>query len=535
MITREHPTSEQLTRRQLMLARSYSSRKRNQHDHLPTLPILPEHGFLTISDEELSELENGEQIPQEFQGQPDLTIDELSQAAQALLSSPAWEKLYGKESIPADPEALMIVQDLEEFFYKQENSAKKKGIRTPLLDPYIRQVLTTIFSRLPQYDADSVYKILSASRAYGLFHRFCTQSFPTSINNNQIHPHQRKITRIFKHFFPNKLGNLQAEVIKIQPDQLGSETLWKANDQETRIRLANEMFVHVQSYLLEHPDEHIIIVEPGGGNAELSVILAQQLAINPITTGKAKIVVREISQEMAEEGKDKIEQIEINSDLELDIDYIIGSADHPLREDLFTIQQAINDNNHEILSQFGLSMEEALFIIADTDQRKIIGGISTYTAGAMSRAETSETAATRVFTSLTKEVQSEDGLIIINDFSTIPPDEVISSPSLPKEKRETFRQLKKTDRAFQQSGLNKGLAVAYGLWGTGVGHDIRQIWKVRKQLSTTGIPVDITTQQRNFALLPTPLPNRYLKIPGFIETTLRCSGTAQDSTIHLAA
>ncbi|MDH5533075.1 MAG: hypothetical protein OEX81_01470 [Candidatus Pacebacteria bacterium] len=493
---------------------------------------LPDHGYLTISDKEIGDIERNPLL-QEIQGQLDTNIEGLSLSAQALLKSPAWKKLY-ENAVPVSSEVQQLILQLDHYHQIQSHNKKNENIFLPLLDPHIREVVVTIFTRLPVYDASSVYRILSAGRIYGLFHRFCTQSVPLSTKNDQYSPQWS--TSMFHSFLP-KLGSLQADIVKINPEKLSKETMWRSNDQETRLRLANEMFDHVKQYIIDHPDEKVTIIEPGGGNAELSVILAHQIAKDPQTKGKANIIIREINHDMAEEGKDKIEQIELeentDEDFRLDIDYIIGSADKPLQDVLLEIKKALEIQDKEKLSEFGLNIEEAEYLLSEMNDRKVIGGISTYTAGAMSNKNNDRTTATRVFDHLAHDVDAKDGLIIINDFSAVPPDSLLDDKKLTSQQNKQIKYLKKVDKSFQRSGLNKALEVVYGLWGEGVGHDTRQIWKVLASLKRLGLEVSADPQLRDFAILPTFLDNRYLKMPGFTETTLRCSGLSTNSKISI--
>lgn len=543
---RQIPDIKQLTSRQIDIINSYKRKVidfNHEHSH-PSSEVsfsfsqteLPEHGQVMITQAELDQIKSSEQISPQFQGQPDLTVAELSQAAAELLNSPAWKKLY-EDSIPSTKDSETLTSELEHTYKTYEKLAQKHGVSIPLFDENIRRVVATIFTRLPKYDAQSVYSILSAGRAYGLFHRFCTQSFPVNFEPILTQQSQKRsfVDSIMSTFLPYRIKKLKAQLIKLSPNQLGPETKWRAIDKETRINLAQEMFTHVRRYLEKHPQERVIIIEPGGGNAELSVILAEQIANNPITSGKATILVREYSLEMAEEGQEKITNIENqNPDLDLDIEFLIGSADIPLTTQLAEIKQAITENNLPVLEEKGLNLSKAHQLLEKLADRKIIGGISTYTAGAMSNEDGIETTATRVFDNLVSEVDANEGFVIINDFAATPPPELESDPLFAHINVGEISFLREASQSFEDAGLSHGLATVYGLWGEGSGHDTRQIWQTYLKLYKENSP-DLTVKSilRPFSLFPLPFSNRYLNIPGFIESTIRCRGRAQNSQIKV--
>lgn len=497
---------------------------------------LPEHGQIRITQAELEEIKSSEQISAQFQGQPDLTVAELSQAAAELLNSAAWKKLY-EDSIPSTEGTVMLTSELEQSYKTYEKLAQKHGVHIPLFDENIRQVVTTIFTRLPKYDAQSVYSILSAGRAYGLFHRFCTQSFPTNFEPVLTKQSQKRsfVDSIMSTFLPLRIKKLKAQLIKIAPDQLSSEVKWRAIDKETRINLANEMFVHVRRYLAQHPHEKVIVIEPGGGNAELSAILAEQIASSPTTAGRVTILVREYSPEMTQEGQDKIKALEDqNSGLNLDIEFLIGSAEIPLATQLDEIKQAIANNDEAALIKKGLTLKKATQLLKKLEGRKVIGGISTYTAGAMSNEDGLDTTTTRIFNNLVDEVDAKDGRVIINDFAAAPPQELITDPLFSQLDTENVEFLREASKSFEEAGLSHGLATVYGLWGEGVGHDTRQIWQTYLRLLKEHPPgLSVEANLRPFSLFPLPFSSRYLNIPGFIETTIRCRGRAKNSQIKV--
>jgi len=497
---------------------------------------LPEHGQVRVTQAELEELKSAEPISTQFQGQPDLNVAELSQAAAELLSSAAWKKLY-ENSIPSTEGTVVLTNELKQSYKTYEKLAQKYNVSIPLFDENIREVVTTIFTRLPKYDAQSVYSILSAGRAYGLFHRFCTQSFPTNFEPVLTKQSQNRsfVDSIMSTFLPLRIKKLKAQLIKIAPNHLSSEVKWRAIDKETRINLANEMFVHVRRYLAQHPNEKVIIIEPGGGNAELSAILAEQIASSPTTAGKVTVLVREYSAEMAEEGQDKIKTLEEqNSGLNLDIEFLIGTAETPLATQLSEIKQAIANNDEAALIKKGSNLERATQLLKKLEGRKIIGGISTYTAGAMSTEDGLDTVTTRIFNNLVDEVDAKDGRVIINDFAAAPPQELITDPLFSHIDKQKVEFLSEASKSFEEAGLSQGLATVYGLWGEGVGHDTRQIWQTYLRLLKEHPPgLSVDANLRPFSLFPLPFSSRYLNIPGFIETTIRCRGRAQDSQIKV--
>ncbi len=501
-----------------------------------SLEQLPAHGQVKITKEELDEIKSAEHISTEFQGQPDLTVSQLSKAALELLNSPAWKKLY-EDSIPSTQDTSQLTSDLEHSYKSYEKLAKNHNIHIPLFDENIRKVVTTIFTRLPKYDAESVYSILSAGRAYGLFHRFCTQSFPVNFEPVLSPPSQKRslADSIMATFLPQRIKKLKTQLIKLDSSTLGPETKWRAIDKETRIVLATEMFTHVRRYLTAHPDEKVVIIEPGGGNAELSSILAEQIAANPATSGKATILIREYSLEMAQEGQEKISSLsQQKPNLDLDIEFLIGSAEIPLVDQLREIKRAIANSNSQTLANFGLDINQATKMLANLEGKKVIGGISTYTAGAMSTEDGTDTTATRIFENLAREVDAQDGHIIINDFAATPPQELMTDPIFTRLDKEKIAFLRNIGDSFKEAGLSHGLATVYGLWGEGVGHDTRQIWQTYLKLlkeKARGLTLD--TNLRPFSLFPLPFNNRYLNIPGFIETTVRCRGNAKDSQIEV--
>lgn len=497
---------------------------------------LPEHGQQRVTAAELEAIKSGESISPRFQGQPDLTVAELSEAAVELMNSAAWKKLY-EDSIPSTEGTNQVTNELEHSYQTYEKLTKRHNIHIPLFDEKVREVVTTIFTRLPKYDAQSVYSILSAGRAYGLFHRFCTQSFPTNIEPILSPPSQRKslADSLMATFLPQRVKKLKAQFIKLKPKELGPEIKWRAIDKETRIILANEMFGHVFNYLAEHPNEKVVIIEPGGGNAELSTILAKQIASSRVTAGKATILIREYSMEMAEEGMDKIDQLkQQNPNLDLDIEFLIGSAEIPLKAQLAEIKQALADSDEQSLSKFGLDFKMAQRLLDNLKNKKVIGGISTYTAGAMSTEDGLNTTATRIFDNLAREVDARDGHIIINDFAATPPPELTNSPIFNQLDKQMIKFLREASVSFEEAGLSHGLATVYGLWGEGVGHDTRQIWQTYLRLLKDHSPnLTLEANLRPFSLFPLPFNNRYLNIPGFIETTVRCRGRASDSQIRV--
>lgn len=497
---------------------------------------LPEHGQVRITQAELEEIKSSEQISAQFQGQPDLTVAELSQAAAELLNSTAWKKLY-EDSIPSTEGTVMLTSELEQSYKTYEKLAQKHGVHIPLFDENIRQVVTTIFTRLPKYDAQSVYSILSAGRAYGLFHRFCTQSFPTNFEPVLTKQSQKRsfVDSIMSTFLPLRIKKLKAQLIKIAPDHLSSEVKWRAIDKETRINLANEMFVHVRRYLAQHPHEKVIVIEPGGGNAELSAILAEQIASSPTTAGRVTILVREYSPEMTLEGQDKIKALEDQSlGLNLDIEFLIGSAEIPLATQLDEIKQAIANNDEAALIKKGLTLEKATQLLKKLEGRKVIGGISTYTAGAMSNEDGLDTTTTRIFNNLVDEVDAKDGRVIINDFAAAPPQELVTDPLFSQVDTENVDFLREASKSFEEAGLSHGLATVYGLWGEGVGHDTRQIWQTYLRLLKEHPPgLRVEANLRPFSIFPLPFSSRYLNIPGFIETTILCRGRAKNSQIKV--
>lgn len=541
-----YPSNEQLelSAQQMVIIQSYLERDQAQEDFtddlydtgfdFEVLPI-PTHGQEQVAEAVLEKIRQAEKISPEFQGQPDLTVEELSQAALELLNCEAWKALY-QDSIPATQEAKELTEELDHFYERHMDMEAKHKISLPLLDQNIRQVVTTIFTRLPKYNADSVYNILSASRAYGLFHRFCTQSFPvgmeTALENNGV---RKSISEsILTLLLPKRMRGLNAQLEKIDSKKLSPETKWRALDKETRIELAQEMFLHVKEYLKTHPDEKVIVIEPGGGNAELSSLLAEQLYSDQDTAGRAQIIVREYSHEMIAEGREKIAQIESASgEKSLPIEFIAGTAEIPLVEHLESIKVAVQQEDELLLTRFGLSLERAKRLLAFVDGAKVIGGISTYTAGAMSQEEGVNTTTTRIFSTLASEVDQE-GLIIINDFAAAPPQELSKDERFSDLNQAKIAQTRKILTSFDQAGLSAGLATVYGLWGKGVGHDTRQIWQTYLKLhQDQELSATIDAKLRPFSLFPLPLYNRYLNIPGFLEATIRCRGKAHDSQLKI--
>lgn len=498
---------------------------------------LPQHGEVQISAEALAQIEQSEKISSEFQGQPDLTVAELSKAASELMQSEAWRILY-EDSIPSINGTGELTQDFARFYQIYERIAKYQNIDLPLLDENIREVVTTIFTRLPKYNAQSVYSILAASRAYGLFHRFCTQSFPQELETKIVRPDKKNLAQtIIASFLPHRVKKLQANIEKIDSKQLGPEIKWRAIDKETRINLAQEMFDHVKNFLTKNPDQKVIIVEPGGGNAELSSILAKQLSQDETTKDKAIIIVVEPSEQMVAEGRDKIASLSEKSstaaDGTLPIEFLTSTAETPLTLQLSLIKKAIHDHNQSILDRFGLTLAQAEKLIDFANGALILGGISTYTAGAISQEDGIDTTTCRVFTTLTQEVDSENGLIIINDFAATPPAD-LEQLDLEKLDPEHLDYLRKVADSFDETGLTAGLATVYGLWGANRGHDTRQIWQtlLKLYLETKG-QVDLEINLRPFSLFPLPLHHRYLSIPGFMEATLRLKGTDTSGPLKL--
>lgn len=121
----------------------------------------------------------------------------------------------------------------------------------------------------------------------------------------------------------NLLG-IPIPVQKIDNDRLSAAEPWVSNDHKKRAEEAKRIasFLSENSDRFGGPEAKMIVLDIGGGNGEGShlIALAKELPPNAI------IVIRELSEEMASEGRKKIKKL----GLEDRVVFLVGDAQEPL-------------------------------------------------------------------------------------------------------------------------------------------------------------------------------------------------------------
>lgn len=472
-------------------------------------------------------------ISEAFRDQQPLTVAQITEAAKELSHSIPFEFFMKNYEITDKRKIKILVYLLNVFLERLEKQYKIKDIHVPFGDKTVREVLSNIFTNTINLDSKSIYKILSTFNAYALFHSFCTQMVPIGLNFDfaktrtekpvKAFKNARKIMRIFGK--DKDLPFVSAEKNYFSPEQK-----WLSNDEETRIKIAEEMFQFIKEYLHSHSDENVTIIEPGGGNAEFTAILAQKICEDTITRNRVTIIVKEFSKEMIHEGKNKLDRLKKKlaniqgSEIDLGVFFIEGSAETSLNEQLTKIKKLVSlELENELLNQYSLTLTEAIELLKRVIDTKVIGAISTYAFGAMIDPKNPDLA-TNIATRTIRDVSSQ-GKVIFTDFAERPPDQYILDEQNATIKNE-IREKRKIFDLFANFGFAQGLAINLGFWE----HDVIQIWKILHSLKANfGKQLQVSSEidLKPFALLPLAATEEIvdsLAIPGYFEMIMRTNG-----------
>lgn len=494
-----------------------------------------------------------EPIGTEYQGQPDMTVSDLGHVARALLESSAWKKLFEGSSKRITP----LVDYFNKLIKLMAQVYPKLGVTVPFFDPDIRKVTTKMFTSMPQMDSSEIYDTLGTGGIYGAVHRFQVQSLPEGLKvdfgtifSNKYHSH---FYEKLLHFVPGKFSNWLREIltvanqtmIEVDEKYLGKETKWRSNDKETRYRLIEEMFNHLKEVVKSEKDnnQRFVVLEPGGGNGEGSVLLAEKIADDPELSGRITILVREYGQGMISEGRTKV--FLINSDREknnkkpIDIEFIKGSAIVPVSSQLAKVKKLYHNNNiQELKEDYSLnSLEMTKELLDKVNGARIVGGMSFFTAGAMSTELGENSIAVKIAQQLREDVE-EGGLILWNDFAAAPKTSYINR--LSEETKNQVRRMKEIFDEFGKLGFQEELKQIYKFWGGAIkdnpGHDVRQIWEIMTAMETIDNKEESITETevnlKPFAILPVYKVggNKWIcyAIPGYFELLVRTKGKGKN-------
>lgn len=488
-------------------------------------------------------------IPEEFRDQPIITVKEIGKAAKALQENIAFKFFYETNEETSELKIKLLVSALDKFFEKFTSYYESRNIHLPLMSVEFRNILKELFTKKTKFNSESVYQILGMMDVYGLFHMFCTQMVPVGLNfdfgktkkanvfeksdkNNQSYKFE-KIERLLRRIFPNRI------VVNIDKSKFKKEQEWVSNDKETRIKLANEMFLFLLDYLEKNPNETVTIIEPGAGNGEFTSILAELIFKNTNTRGRVNLILKEFSKKMISEGrhkfnrlKEKLETEHSLNTVDLGIHYIQGSAEIPLQEQIDEIQKLLKDKNLEkLLEEFNLNKQQAEELLNKVSNTKVVAGTSTYTFGAMGKY------AKKIAQQTINDV-IKGGKIIFVDFAEKPPNKYVQNESNTKNEKTRLQQLKKIYDLYASIGFAQGLAINLGFWE----HDINQVWEVYDNIISDENLVRETSSQvdlKPFAFIPIRLRKngktlRTIVLPGYFEKIIRTTGLSKkDTTIKV--
>lgn len=480
-----------------------------------------------------------DKLPVKFRGQPEMTAIQIGETASRILENQTLRNLFTNATRNTDRRLTLLALSLHATLRILSPYYKKEEIFFPQQNPAVIELVTKLFTHTFPVDSATLYQLLGEAEMYGAIHRFCTQTVPEGLSynfaaensvNNQIN---KQLPHSLKRIIPK---GIQTGLVEIDSSYFSKEKKWIANDRETRMQLAQEMKAYLVEYLNNNPDKEVSVIEPGGGNAEFSVILAQLLEEDDITRGKVNIIIKELSSQMVQEGKDKIaqitreKQVQSNTSPDYKIHYIGGSAITPLADQINKITQLVASHNEaQLKTEFFISMAEAEKLLQQCTNTPVVAAISTYTFGAMG-----ENAVAIV--EQTQRDVIQNGLLLFCDFAERPPHEYSHSPILAQEERDRLATLVKVYDDYSTLGLKQGLATNYALWR----HDVMQIWNVYTQLAKQSQKTDSnsaassTIDLKPFAFLPLKKNKEKittLVIPGYFEMIIRAKGIGSNDAL----
>ena len=292
------------------------------------------------------------------------------------------------------------------------------------------------------------------------------------------------------------------------------------------------MFEFIKEYLLEHPDEIVTIIEPGAGNGEFTGKLAKLIYQDENTRGRVNLVLKEFSKEMSNEGRVKFEklreELKVADNEQLRINYIGGSADVPLQDQIDDIKQLLQTNQLELLEKkYFLNQEQANKLLNEVKATKVIGAVSTYTFGAMGKI------APQIARQTIQDV-IKNGKIVFVDFAERPPDEYVNNDPMTNQARKRLRKLRKIYDTYKSFGFEEGLSINLGFWE----HDVRQVWDILHEvISTKKLKSSSNVDLKPFGFIPIKVDKENVKaiaLPGYFELFIRTEGLLDpDITINI--
>lgn len=480
-----------------------------------------------------------DKLAEKFRGQPEMTSTQIEETARAILNNQTFKNLFDNAIPNKNFMLTQLALRLNNLLRIMGPYFKKNAIYFPQQNPSVIELVTKLFTHTLTINSQELYQLLGKAEMYGAFHRFCTQSVPEGLKYNfaTFTPAEKTDNKLLPHVLRRILPKgIRTGLVEIDSSHFSKEKKWIANDRETRIKLAHEMREYLIEYIQSHPNQEVSIIEPGGGNAEFSVILAQLLEENEATKRKVNIIIKEFSSQMAQEGKDKIAQITHEKMLQgrpqpnYKIHYVGGSAVTPLADQITMISQLVKSGDQvQLQNEFFLTMSEAQKLLLECNNTPVVAAVSTYTFGAMAKH------AVPIVEQTQRDV-IKDGLLLFCDFAERPPYEYSHSPLHTPEEQTELAALIKTYDDFSRLGLIHGLATNYKLWE----HDVMQVWNVYTQLAKQSQNIDTTSHVSStidlkpFAFLP--LKKRgdkitTLVIPGYFEMIIRAQGTGKSDTL----
>ncbi len=525
----------------------------------------------------------GNEIKSEDQGQPDMRVTELGEVAADIRQSNAWEMLFRG----AKEDKIQLVEDFRVLL--KALAVVYPGVKVPLFDSNVAEVATKMFSTLPQMDSRRVYEILGAGMIYGAIHRFQVQSMPEGlsvdfgkvVDESGIKPPAYEgLLKFVPWSFARRVNKMlevgNRAMVAVDEGFLSKETKWRSNDKETRHRLTREMFEHLKKEVSEeqNPDQHFIVLEPGGGNGEGSVPLAEMIADDEKMAGRVTVLVREYELGMIWEGWTKMFLLNLQREKQgkkpIDIEFIRGSAATPVAVQLGEAKALLDQVAEEwktwhqtetggafrvaplaagapseirkLHEDFGiLYPEQGEALLRKLNGSRISGGMSFFTAGAMSTELGDNSIAVQIAKQLRDDVEV-GGLILWNDFADAPDTKFVDG--LTDKTRERVEKMVEIFKAYGKLGFKKGLDRIYKFWGGGLdennpGHDVRQIWQIKEAMEgmdEAGSETEAGVDLKVFSLLPRfKKGNQWVcsAVPGYFELLVRTRGKAEKRPLDL--